>query len=88
MKKEIEKVEEEAVEVMTNNEIVGKPQWSLKKKIIVACVAAAVLILGAIALGIKNASKANEDEDGIDDTEEPTAPEAAEEMVEESQIDG
>ncbi len=86
MKKNIEKVEEETV-VLTNNEIVGKAQWSLKKKIIVACVAAAVLILGAIALGLKNASDANNNENGSNDTEEPTALEAAEETVEESQID-
>jgi len=89
MKKNIEKVEEETVvETLTNEEIVEKSQWSLKKKIIVACAAAVVLILGAIALGLKNASDVSNDENGSNDTEETTALEtAAKEAIEESQID-
>ena len=75
MKKNIEQVVdgEETVETPVTEEVVsvGKPKWSLKKKLIVAGAAVATLILGAVALGLKNKTQnAGEGQVNLDGTEE------------------
>ena len=94
MFKKIEKVVEEETVVETPMVVeetvkVGKPKWSLKKKLIVAGAAVAGLILGAVALSIKKSPNASDDQDGIDDTEDEELAELerleAAEATEESQ---
>ena len=77
-------------EILEENETtkVGKPKWSLKKKLLIGGGILAGLVLGAVALGTKKAVPADDQTEDLDNDDEEvsiedTDSEKIPEMVEE-----